>query len=551
MPTTSTAASIASQYETMTGDREITLARAREAAAYTLPWVCPDDDHITRNNDDPIKYAANQSVGGRLTQGLIAQIVQIILPYQASLFTYDIAPKYANNASRLSRQQRDTFDLMLRTREQAVCGLIHSQSATANRGRRSGTVLAASNALVAQKLITGNACWRIDDEGAMTVFPLANWVVHRDSMGDILCLIVKERIDPLELTQDQQQALAAGKPGDWETITTAKHAYDRLRDVYHRMTWDTEAKRWRIESECIGVIVATMTDPNPPYWCSADNLMPGEHYGNSLVSIALPDLRTIDELTIAMRDHAALASFCVLALDYLSPARESQIKSLAPRETVRLDVKGGQVNDVALFSPTNVPSFQVSKDSLDRTIQAMSQFFLEPGGMVRDAERTTALEVARVTLQQLQNSLGVLMLSLTEQFSPHLIRRFERVAEGYNVIPTFTQEMRDTFMLRIKTGAAALADQQGATQLATYIDLETKFAQQQIPGHIDRRRVSMSLAKMMHIDTSIFRTPDEERQAEQEKRQQEVAQQSQIDANRITAEGARDLVLRQAGIAAA
>jgi hypothetical protein len=125
------------------------------------------------------------------------------------------------------------------------------------------------------------------------------------------------------------------------------------------------------------------------------------------------------------------------------------------------------------------------------------------------------------------------------------------VAEGYNVIPTFTQEMRDTFMLRIKTGAAALADQQGATQLATYIDLETKFAQQQIPGHIDRRRVSMSLAKMMHIDTSIFRTPDEERQAEQEKRQQEVAQQSQIDANRITAEGARDLVLRQAGIAAA
>lgn len=548
---TASPTSIASRYETMTGDREWPLARSREAAAYTLPWVCPDDDHVTRNSDDPIKYAANQAVGGRLTQGLVAQIVQLLLPYQASLFTYNVAPKYQGNTSRLSRQQREAFETMLRTRAEAICNLIHSQSAAPNRGRRSGTVLAATTALVAQKLITGNACWRIDDEGAITVFPLANWVVHRDSMGDILCLIVKERINPLELSQEQQAAIAANKPGEWKDLQAKDSAYDRLRDVYHKMEWDTTSQRWRVTSECMGVQIADMTDPTPPYWCSADNLMPGEHYGNSLVGIALPDLRTIDELTIAMRDHAAMAAFCVMAVDYQSSANEARLKALQPREITRLSVRGGQVDDVALFSPTNVPSFQVSKDSLDRTVQAMSQFFLEPGGMVRESERTTALEVARVTLQQLQNSLGVLIQTLTEQYSPHLVRRYERIAEKMGVVPQFTQEMRDMLALRMKTGAAALADQQGATQLITYIDIETKLAQQEIPSHIDRRAVSMQLAKHFHIDTSIIFSREEQQRLERERQQAAITQQSQIDANRITAEGARDLVLQQAGIAAA
>ena len=181
--------SIAKTYEQMASDRDSFLSRARNCAELTIPTLMPPEGH-TGSTQYVTPY---QSVGARGVNNLASKLLMTLLPPNQSFF-------------RLTIDDFDLTELGGDARGKAEEALARIER-SATQEVESKAIRVPTFEALKQLIVSGNVLVHMPPKSGMKVFRLDRYVIQRDTMGNILKIIVKESIAYDALPKEVLEAL--------------------------------------------------------------------------------------------------------------------------------------------------------------------------------------------------------------------------------------------------------------------------------------------------------------------------------------------------------
>ena len=346
------------------------LARCKQYAQWTIPAVFPQSDNVVQKE---VLYDY-QSIGAMLTHNLATKLTQLLFPTNTSFFKLNF--KGIANLSQQEQEDLSTLEL------DAVHKLFE---------RASYAKLVHAVTLL---IITGNALL-VRKAGNFQVYSLKNYVVRRDPYGKPNMVILRERVQCRDLSQEQRKAiqmLDARQDDVWLDLYTCCE----LRTVDGVSTWH----EWQ---EINGVKVNTVDGVYPerlcPYICATWQLYTGHNYGRGHVELYAGDFIRLSELSAALGTYELESC----NIKYLAdPQVYTDLHSLV--NSPQGAVVSGTPASVSALEAGQFQKIQALGQSITQLTQRLSQAFMY-GVNQRDGERVTAYEI-HVAAQQAEQALG-------------------------------------------------------------------------------------------------------------------------------------------------
>jgi len=327
---------------------------------------------------------------------------------------------------------------------------------------------------------TGNALIYIPDTGAMKVYRLDQYVVRRDSKGEVVEIIVREEVDPEVLPAHLKDLAPKAPSAEGPTENTAE-LFTRARVV--NKSWEVEqeitfgsAKQGVDPLSVKAVEAVTFPLDGCPWivlrWSDTD----GEHYGRGLVDENYGDLKSLNDLTEAIVEGSA-ASAKVLFL--VNPAGLTDWRDLA--ETPNLGFVTGRVEDVVALQVQKHADLQVANMARSEMIERLSYAFLLNSSVQRDAERVTAEEI-RYMAQELEDAFGGVYSLLSIELQKPLIKRTMDRMQKKGELPHLP---KGTIEPVIVTGMDALGRGHDLRKLEAFMQLISPLGPEVIASRLD------------------------------------------------------------------
>lgn len=435
--------------------RHSILQRARRCAELSKPHYLPPENQDA-TDELPENY---QSLVARGVSNMEGRLLTALFPPGTPWF--ELAPT-AKTLGELDPDQAMQVRGELFRLELLILAAIEEGSGKQRRraaGRSS--FYTAKRTALGLCLVTGDVLEHLDDDYRLRVFRRDQYVTRRDSAGDVLYHIVREKIDPLTLT-DEQLDTAGLDPSD----LADKHIAERMVDIYTRCQWQPRDRTWLIEQEVNGEIVNESVEPVTPYLSTPFELAPGEDYGRGFCEQNYGNIRSYDELSLRTLQFAEINSKIHPTMDYASEVLESDLAK--PSGTpLRARVEGGQIQDVGFLRVDKLGDFRVVGEVRESLRAELSQSMLLGSEVVRDSERTTAFEVQTISLQELQGALGGMYAAIAERQQVPLLDRVMFQMTRDKLIPRLPEE---AVTPRVLTGIAALQRQEEWRKVAVVVD---------------------------------------------------------------------------------
>lgn len=452
---------IASLFATDDAKRQSVLDRCRTAAALSKPWVLPPEGH-TEDSRLPENY---QSIGSRGITNLEGKILLALYPPETPWFKLQLAAQIRYDPT-IPDEDKQEVEQALYLQELTILSVLESASLRGTqRGSRTG-FRSRKRAALTQVLVTGDVLEQLTDDYRLKVFRRDQYVTKRDSSGDVLYHIVKEQIDPLSLT-DEQLGRADLDRGELQE----KPVMDRVTPIYTRTEWQPQSKVWKVEQEVNGHLVNESEEKVSQFFSTPFELAGGEDYGRGFMEQNLGDFRSLDELELRRLDLLALASKALVAIDEGSSTRDRDIAKPSG-SVIRCRVKNGVPEDVAMLSFAQVREFSMLTEGIRDKTENLGKAMLLETSAVRDSERTTAFEVSRMTIRELEGALGGLYAPMAENQQVPLLRRAIHQMKRDKIILPLPEEHVDIMAL---TGLAALSRAAKAQNLMEFTDVVAKI----------------------------------------------------------------------------
>ncbi|EEE42851.1 portal protein [Roseibium alexandrii] len=363
--------SLKERYQNLQIKREPFLKRARDCAALTIPTLLPPEGH-NATSKLPQPY---QGLGARCVVTLASRMLVAFIPTGQPFFGLEVPPELLLQEGLMEAPPDLEKGFALAT------NLITKE--IEKKAWRKPT------SLTLELLVsTGNALERYMPDNSIRVYRLDQYVVVRDLSGNLVELILREKVNKASLPEQTQSYLKASQEDDVEIFTCAKRHPDG----------------WEIKQEVEGQIIegmggVTPTNPfNPLRWSA----VPGEDYGRGKVEEHFSDLTYLDLLSKSMVDGSAMATRHITMVRP-NAAGSNLRKRFA--EAKNGDVISGNPEDVDLKQFANVTGMQIAQQEIARITQELAQAFLLSSSMIRNAERVTAQEV-RMIAEELESVLG-------------------------------------------------------------------------------------------------------------------------------------------------
>ena len=420
--------SAANRYKKQHADREPYVRRARDCASVTIPALMPPDGS-DGSTDLPQPW---QSVGPRGVNNLQSKLLLSLFPSEIPFFK--ISPTAAIK-EQFAQQGTPDSDV--------EAALSKAEAITLEDIESSGDRSPMAE-LLKLLIVTGNALLHMPPDGArLRVFRLDRYTVRRDLSGNVLEIIVEEKINydaldaDLRAAVDTEQEIADYKSGK-KDIT-----------IYTRVWRD--GSRMRQVQEICGKRIDGTEGNWPIEYCPWLPLrmvsMAGEHYGRSYVEEYLGDLLALDSLSQSIVEGSkAAAEFKVL----VKPNGQTSKKAFASAKNG--DVISGNVEDVGVHQSQKQMDLQVAGNTASAIEQRLSFAFLMNTAIQRQAERVTAEEI-RYMAEELDSTLGgvytLLSLELQLPYVQLKIRRLQKTRQ----LPTWPKK---TLRVSISTGLEAI-----------------------------------------------------------------------------------------------
>ncbi len=358
-------------------------------------------------------------------------------------------------------------------------------------------------------IVSGNALVYFPDEGGMRVFPLERYVCERDSMGNVLEIVVKESVSPLMLPEEIRKQVQEEVDNDDS---------DKSIELYTHI--ERKADKWSVYQEVKEIEVpnsrGTYTFENFPWMVLRFDRIDGESYGRGLVEQYLGDLRSLEGLSQSLVEGTA-SSAKVLFL--VRPNGTTKARSLATSPNGA--IIQGDANDVSVLQVNKAVDFRIAESMIKTISDRLAGAFLMSGSVQRDAERVTATEV-RLLANEIESGLGGIFSLLSQEFQLPLVRLILKKLTDQEKVPPLPEGV---IRPQIITGLEAMSRSEDLRKLTQMMQLlqplgAEGFTQQiNIDDFIDRVGVSLG------IDPQGLLKSKEEQAKQQQQAQQQRQQQ--------------------------
>jgi len=506
----------AAAYSEWAPDREPFLRRARDAARVTLPTLVPPLGH-TPESQTVTPY---QGLGAQGVTNLASKLLLSLFPPTQPFFRFMPTDPEAVRAAGPKAQQ-DVEEGLSRM-EKVVAAEFETMALRVRLFE-----------LLKHLLVAGNGVLHLQPDGSSRMVPLDQYVARRDPMGFLECLIVRECLDRDALPPELAELVGpAGEGAGHDPLLLAKASAGgdyrqagRARDtveLFTCMEWDPEAKRYRLHQEIAGKQVPGVKglykETLAPFLVLRYGTIDGEDYGRGMVEEVLGDLVTLEALTKAVVEAAAIASRCVGMVDPAGAATADDLNR-APNGSFVV----GRPTDVSYPQIGKNGDLQVAFSVMGATTDRLRAAFLLNTAVQRQAERVTAEEI-RFVAQELEATLGGVFSVLSQELQLPLVEQIRtRLARQGKIQRLPERAVRAA----IVTGVEALGRGQELAKINVAMQAaQAALAAPDLNTYVQVRELIGAIFVSAGVDTTkLLRTQAEVDAAAQQQRQMAVAQQ--------------------------
>lgn len=490
--------SAAKLYEDMARDRDVYLQRARDAASLTIPMLMPPQGHSSSTvYDQPYS-----SVAARGVNNLASKLLMTLLPPNAPFFRLTI----------------DDFDLQELAgddaRGQAEEALARIERSAAQLIEAKAVRVPAHEA-IKQLIVAGNVLTYMPKDGGMKIYRLDRYVCKRDTMGNLLKVIVKEEVS-FEALPDTVRAVLQDDP-EFKNIKPETEV-----DLFTCIR--REGKKMVVHQEVKGVMIPKSQGSYPiarsPWMALRFISIDGENYGRGFVEEYIGDIKSLETLTTAIVEGSAAAAK-VLFLVRPNGTTRTSVLANAPNG----GIVTGDANDVSTLQLDKFNDFRVAQETIVQITERLSAAFLLNSSIQRNADRVTAEEI-RYMAQELETALGGIYSTLSQEFQLPLVNILLYLMQKEGKMPKFPD---DAIKPQIVTGLEALGRGQDLSKLSSLLEYLGPLGPEVIQKYLNVGDYIDRLGASLGIDTQGLIKSDEELAGEAQAAQedQEAATQQQ------------------------
>lgn len=501
-------ASAKSRYMTLTTDRNPYLDRARQCASLTIPSLMPPDGHSSAT----LLPQPWQSIGAAGVKNLSNKLLLALFPPELPFFktapTEEVVDQAQGQDAALGEIQ-----LALSKAERIILDDVETS------GDRT-----ALFEILKQLVNSGNVLLHEPAEGILRVFRLDSYVCKRDRSGNVLEIVIEEKVAYAALSPEHQQLVAGDQNMDDYT------AGRKDVEVYTRVWRD--GKHMRVQQEIGGLPVPKSEGHWPVDLCPWRPLrltaIAGEDYGRSYVEEYLGDLQALDNLSQAIVEGSLLAA---MHFKFVNPNGLTRKRDV--EQAKNGDVLTGRADDVTVVQANKYGDMTVAATTAERIANRLEFAFLMHTAIQRQAERVTAEEI-RYMAEELDATLGGVytLLSLELQL-PYVNLKIARLQRSKRLPRWNNKDVR----IKVSTGLDAIGRGRDAARINQLVaDARATFGEEAIRKHVNAGEWFRRRAAQLLVDpTNLIKTDDE------------VAQEAQAEMQNATMRDVAPEMMRQGG----
>lgn len=488
--------SIASEYEKLNTHRDPYLRRARDCAKYTIPTLMPMQTTAKGSSKFQTPY---QGVGARGVNNLASKLMLALFPPNHPFFRLSVDEQMLESLGTTRGEVEEALSII----EQRVVKEINSTPAMRVQALEG----------IKQLLNSGNVLLHIPPkEKTLRVFRLDRYVVSRDSMGNVLSIIVKEDISYEALPKEIREELNYEDDKDDEELA-----------VYTKI--EREETLWEVTQEIKGIELEDTKQTYPLDKCPWLPLrliaLDNEDYGRSYVEEYLGDLISLEGLTKAIVEGSAAAA---KTLFFVSPNGTTRKRSVS--EAPNLSVLEGNAGDVTVLRLEKSGDFRVALETINMIIERLSFAFMLNSAVQRSGERVTAEEI-RYVASELEDSLGGIYSTLAQDFQLPFVTLLMNRMQRQNKIPALPKGMVSPTIVTGMEGLGRTADLQ---RLDMFLQSLAVLGQEAVAQYLNVDEYIKRRASALQIETKGLVRTREEIQAEQQAMMQQQQQAQMMQA---------------------
>lgn len=475
-----------SRWQELSGARTGFISRCELYASYTLPKICPPDNYDQNSYELAHDF---QALGAQAVNHLSNKIMLASFAPSRPFFRADPDDATAEQMAEAQISEAKVAEALAQVEKDAVRKL--DQLAMRPKLYE----------VIKHLIITGNVLLYLDPKSPR-VLGLKKYVVRRSASGEVVEIIIGDRVKVDELDPEVQRAIKEKRPD-----TEVSHYRWIKRDAFgdYRMSQWVDAQR--LPERFNGKWPADQL----PYRVQTWDLSDGADYGTGLVEDYRPDFAALSALSRAQVIGAVLASeFRWL----VNPGGLTKPEDL--EQSPNGAALPGQKGDVELVQSGKSADLQTTLAISTEYVNRIGRGFLMGGSLIRNAERVTAEEI-RLLANELETALGGAYSRLAVDIQLPMARwLLSQLKLGTNRInPT------------VVTGLDALSRTGDLEELkALFADLA---AMQNLPEGLQRRlqfgEVVSAFAAARRVKADMFLKSEEQVQQEVEQERQAMIQQ--------------------------
>lgn len=476
-------------YERLVSERSPYVTRAEECAKYTIPSLFPKTGAGASTTFD----TPYQSVGARGVNNLASKLMLALFPPNAPFF-------------RLSPGQEAQKDLEakpeLKTRVEQV--LMQKEHQLADYGETHQYRVTLAEAIKVL-IVTGNDLLFLPPkEEGMKLYKLNSYVVQRDALGNVIQLVTLDKI------------AYAALPDDIQSLVDGKGQTKKPEDIIEVYTHVyREDDKFLSYQEIDGQTVPGSDQSFPllktPWIPLRMVKVDGESYGRSFVEEYLGDLKSLEGLSKAIVETAAIAANVLFLVNPNGITRPYKLSKAQSGEFVP-----GRKEDIHALQLEKYADLQVVNATIQNIESRLSYAFMLNSAVQRNGERVTAEEI-RYVASELEDTLGGVYSILSQELQLPLVRRMLAQLAATGQMPDLPEDLVEP---TITTGLEALGRGHDLNKLTTFMQLIAQNPEQ--AKAIKWNEMTLMEANALGLDVSGLVKTEEEMQ--QELQQQQMAE---------------------------
>jgi hypothetical protein len=363
------------------------IDRCESYAKVTIPRICTEDEYD--QNMDELTYDY-QSTGAIAVNHLANKMILSLFAPSRPFFRIEVEEKVKNELLGQTGLSEQQLGEELAKSERKAIRVLEKRSI---RPKLLEGVL--------HLIITGNVLLVLEKE-MVRIMPIKSYVVKRDSAGNILEIITREKLEFSQLEEEVQKELE-------ENSSTHKGLYkedsycEREVCLYKWIKFrgkQSTLTQWVDDFKLPEAYSGKWPSEECPYRAITWSLSDGADYGTGHVENFANDLHQLSILSQAQSEAAIQASQFRWLCD---PEGMTSVQDL--QNTRNGDAIAGKQGDISIVVPETAISLQYLPPMIQQLMRNIGTGFLMNTAVTRDAERVTAEEI-RAQINELETGLG-------------------------------------------------------------------------------------------------------------------------------------------------